>query len=135
RVYGDAVGGVVAVSAEIGRIRERRARSVQLGHESIIYTTPTGGLEGTCGWEISRSRRSRDISVSGRIYGDTSGDVVAAPPEIGRIQEHQARSVQLGHESIRRTPDSSLEGTCGREISRGRTSSHVSVSGRSYGKT
>src|SRR5207247_9287480 len=97
---------------------ERRARSVQLGHESIIYTTTTGGLEGTCGWEISRSRRSRDISVSGRIYGDTSGDVVAAPPEIGRIQEHRARSVQLGHESIRGTPKSSLQGACAGKLRR-----------------
>src|SRR5206468_1212675 len=77
RIRGDTLALVLVVSAEIGRIHERRAVCVQLGDESVVITTAAGGLEGTCGREISRFGKSRHISVSGRIHGYTIALVVA----------------------------------------------------------
>src|SRR5439155_20980161 len=85
---------ILVVSAEIGRIHERRAVCVQLGDESVVITTAAGGLEGTCGREISRFGKSRHISVSGRIHGDTIALVVAVSAEIGRIHERRAAGLQ-----------------------------------------
>src|SRR5206468_7226186 len=85
--------------------------------------------------EISRASYPSNVSVSGRIYGDTVALVAAASAEIRRIHERRATGVQLRHESIMMTAISRLGRTCGREIGRVRSSRHISVSGRVYGDT
>src|SRR5439155_10181346 len=119
---------------EIGRIHERRAAGIQLRDESIVITS-NSSLEGTRGREISRVGTSGNVSVSGRIYSDTSAEVVRVSAEIGRIHERRAGGVQLGHESISKTPMSSLEGARGREVNRSRKSRHIGVYVRIYGHT
>src|SRR5437867_574623 len=88
RIHGDSVTLIEAVSAEIGRIHERCARSVQLGDERVVSSTSTG-LEGTRGREVSRACCPRYVNVSGRIYGDGDTVVVAISAEIGRIRERR----------------------------------------------
>src|SRR5688500_5754765 len=86
----DACRRVGALSADVGRIDDRRATAphsapVQLAEEGIGVAAETR-LEGVVDGEVARARPAGDVDEAIGVDGDSGGFVVLAPPESPRAE-------------------------------------------------
>ncbi len=126
----DSLAEVGAATPEKGRVEDQaRGDGIELGHKGVKKTL-VGRLEGLRGGrEVCRSRGSGHISVAGGVDRDSRALVVAAAPEIGRVEQGRAGGIELGHKGVIGTARKlRLEGEQGgREAHRSRVSGHISV--------
>jgi hypothetical protein len=86
RINRDAVADVSIAAAQIGRVDNRRAGSIELGDEDIIEAA-VGRLRRVDDVEVGGACLACEIGVAARINGDAESLVVPVPAQVGRIEQ------------------------------------------------
>src|SRR5439155_30689 len=131
-IHGNGVPLIGAAAAEVGGVDKRRARGVELRHESVREVK--GGLEGARGGgEVRREGPTRHVRAAGGIHGNAVGRVTAAAAEVGGVDQGGAGRIKLRHEGVAAS-GGRLEGTrCRGKVYRASPTRHVGVAGGIHG--
>src|SRR3989442_11241849 len=134
-IDGDAVAIVIGVPTEVGGIDEGRSKRVELRHEGVVAAV-VGRVEGPGGSRKVRGiSRSSHVGAPRGVDGDSEAVVIAAPPEVGGVDESRAKRVQLRHEGVVVAVSGRVEGPDGSRKIRGPGNpSNIGASGRIDGE-
>ena len=103
-IHRDAVRCVVGHGAQAGGVDEGAAGGVELRHESVFHR-PAGRIEGAGRHrEVVRSGHACHVGAAAAIQRDAPRLVVAAPPEVGAVNQTAAGGIEFGDERVVRPP-------------------------------
>src|SRR5262249_40505709 len=95
----DAVSTVSRAAAQVGRIDQRGAVWIQLGHEAVPRT-PESWLEAS--WrrrKVLCSTPPDHIGIASRVHGEIKARIPIAAAEVGAVDE-LALNIELRHEGV-----------------------------------
>jgi len=108
-----------AVPRPVGGVDERRARRRDLGHKGVRHSCPVAfsTVQGAVQPAVKLPESVKPVTV-GRargIHRDAKTLLLAAPAQVGGVDERRARRVELATKASRpppRVPSSTVQGPC-----------------------